>query len=78
MDREWTDADETAAMSVSYIDDLRKASAPFAMLGGPWDSSTPAFHDLPDDADLYENSGRRITAGDVRRLREALATCPEK
>ena len=51
---------------------IREALEPFAALGGPNDGVMPAYHDLDDDVVLYANSGRCITAGDVRRARLAL------
>jgi len=42
--------------------------APVASLGGPDDGTgTPKFHDLEDDVVVYENSGKCLTAGDVRK-----------
>lgn len=52
---------------------LAKALEPFALLGG--DPDMQAFHDLEDDVVLWENSGRYVTAGDVRRARDVLGAC---
>jgi len=51
---------------------MREALEPFAALGGPNDGVMPAYHDLYDDVVVYANSGRGITAGDVRRARAVL------
>ena len=48
----------------NIIDGFLTALKPFVELGG--DNDLPAFHDLPGDTVLYKNSGRAITAGDVR------------
>lgn len=50
---------------------LRAALEPFTKLGGPNDGIMPAYHDIPDDIVVYENSGEAITAGDVRAARNA-------
>ncbi len=61
------------ALRISVSDEinvLRETLKPFALLGGPIDSSgTPAFHDLKDDIVIYSNSGQHVTAGDVRKAR---------
>ena len=54
------------------VERLKKAVEPFAALGGPNDGIMPAFYDLPDDVIVYSNSGKHITAGDVRAARAAL------
>lgn len=53
---------------------MRDALRPLAMLGGPDDGCAVAFHDLEDDVIIYENSGRFITAGDVRAARKLVST----
>lgn len=53
--------------------ELLEALRPFATLGGPDDGSAAAFHDLEDDVAIYVNSGRGITAGDVRRARKIVS-----
>jgi len=55
---------------------VREALEPFASLGGPRGSTMAAYHDLPADTVIYENSGAVITAGDVRRARSALSAPP--
>lgn len=52
---------------------LLEALRPLAMLGGPDDGCAAAFHDLEDDVAIYVNSGRGITAGDVRRARKLVS-----
>lgn len=50
---------------------LLSASEPFALLGGGPDMQ--AFHDMPDDAIVWENSGHAVTAGECRQLRRVIA-----
>ena len=57
------------------IERLRDALIPFASLGGPNDGMK-AFHDLEDDIVIFENSGKSITAGDVRKARASLSPLP--
>lgn len=56
------------------VAELGKALGPFAALGGKKDGVCAAYHDLPSDTVIYENSGSVITAGDVRSARAALST----
>jgi hypothetical protein len=49
---------------------LIEALAPFSKLGGG--SDMQAYHDVDEDTVVYKNSGKAITAGDVRRAREVL------
>lgn len=60
-------------MASVLIVQLAEALRPFAALGGPEDGF-PAFQDLEDDVVVYGNSGRFVTAGDVRRARDLLQT----
>jgi hypothetical protein len=62
---------DLATLAAAYLNnDLIATLRPFAALGGPqpW-----AFPDLEDDVVIYSNSGRCVTAGDVRRARAAIA-----
>lgn len=52
-------------------EELAKALEPFCGPGGG--PELQAFHDLGDDIIVWKNSGQAVTAGDVRRAREALA-----
>lgn len=63
---------DTIARLQETVIKLTKALEPFAKLGGPNDGVMPAYHDLPDDVVVYNNSGECITAGEVRAAREAL------
>lgn len=51
--------------------DLHQAAIPFLMGQDP--DGGPLFFDLPDDAVVYSNYGRHITAGDFRALAEAMS-----
>lgn len=53
-----------------HLDGLVNGLRPFAALGGGIDM--PAFHDLPPDIILYENSGEVITVADIRTARALL------
>lgn len=56
-------------MNLTEKQTVLNALMPFALLGGRL-GPTPAYHDLEDDVVIYKNSGKAITAGDVRRARE--------
>jgi hypothetical protein len=51
--------------------ELVDALQPFAALGGPQDGF-PAYQDLEDDVVIFNDSGVAITAGDVRKARDAI------
>lgn len=55
------------------VAELIEALRPLAMLGGPDDGCAAAFHDIEDDTLVYENSGKCITAGDVRAARKLVS-----
>ena len=50
---------------------MAEALEPFCGPGGGADMQ--AFHDIPNDVVVWENSGAGVTAGDVRQAREVLA-----
>lgn len=66
------DAAEAIVGQQESAEQMREALEPFAALGGPNDGVMPAFHDLDDDVVVYHNSGRGITAGDVRNARRLI------
>lgn len=66
-------ATERAERAEARAQELEKALAPFAALGGPDDGFAAAFHDLEDDVVIYENSGTAFTAGDVRAARKLVS-----
>lgn len=53
------------------LETMRSTLMPFSLIGGGPDMQ--AFHDLDDDTIIYGNSGKFITAGDVRDARRILA-----
>lgn len=53
------------------MDELLNALKPFAAFGGPQDGFR-AYQDLGDDIVVFRESGVAITAGDVRKAREAI------
>lgn len=63
---------KVAKLEGRYAEAL-EALEPLAALGGPRDGICAAYHDLPSDTIIYKNSGKWITAGDVRRARRVCA-----
>jgi hypothetical protein len=68
----WRANDARIEALEAQLAEAKKIIEPFAALGGPNDGIRPAFHDLANDVVVYHNSGRCITAGDIRAARGAL------
>lgn len=69
--RRLDEASTELAGAKAEIAALTEALLPFSQPGG--DSDMQAYHDLEDDVIVWSNSGKGVTAGDVRRARECLA-----